>query len=243
MKFLYVLLLVLKFYCLYHVVKNDKPAYWIVLLIIIPGVSFVYIFFHIILKSDLKNVQSEINSVINPNSKIEALEKRFQHSDNFNSKMALADAYLASERRDEALELYESCLDGLFKDDIHFQLQLGLCYFELKQFKKAAFTLINVKNSVEFKRTKYHLAYALSLDGMGKMELALEQFQLMSSEKGNFEYRFHFAMFLSNSDKKEEAIEILEKLLREIYFLESTKKPFDKIWKEKAETLLGQIKL
>lgn len=222
--------------------KNDKPAYWIVLLIIIPGVSFVYIFFHVILKSDLKNVQTEINAVINPKSKIEALEKQFLHSDNFNSKMALAEAYLGVGRREEALELYETCLDGLFKDDTHFQLQLGLCYFELKEFKKAAFILINVKNTADFKRTKYHLAYALSLDAIGKIDLAMEQFQSMNSEKGNYEFRFHFAMFLSNSGQKIEALEVLEKLLREIYILESTKKPFDKIWKEKAETLLQELK-
>lgn len=222
-------------------IKNDKAVLWIVALIVIPGASILYLIINFFGKSDLKSIQDGLQSVVNPNLKIEQLEKQFEYSNNFSNRMALADAYLFLGRRKEALELYEPCIDGVFKDDIHFSLQLGLCYFELKEYSKAAFTLIKVKNTVEFKRSKYHLAYALSLDAMGKLELALEQFEVMNSELGNFEYRFHYAFFLSNHGEKQKSISILNLLLSEIDKLEGQRKNQAKIWKEKSETLLQEL--
>lgn len=241
MNILYVLLLVLKIYSIYHVIKNDKSVIWIVVIIVIPGSSIFYLLFQILLNSDLSALKTEIKAAVNPNSRIEELEKQFKHSDNFQNKMALADAYLAIGRKQEALELYETSLNGVFKDDVHFLLQLGLCYFELKDFRNAAFTLLKVKNTVEFRRTKYHLAYALSLDSLGKNEMALEQFEKMNSEKGNFEYRHHYHQFLAENGEKQKAISMIEKMLDELTNLDTRQKNALKIWLEKSKALLHEL--
>lgn len=241
MSFFYSLLFILKIYCVYHVVKNDKSVLWIVVLIIVPGASLFYLFSQIVLKGDIKKISEEIKPILKPNSRIEDLEKQFRQTDNFKNKMALADAYFIVGRKEESLELYETCLDGVFKDDIHFRLQIGLCYFELKQYKNAALSLFEVKDTVEFKRSKYHLAYALSLDAIGKTELAKEQFEAMNSEVGNFEFRYHYARFLMDQQQAKEAQNILEQIIQEIETLDPAKKKNALVWQEKSEKLLHEL--
>lgn len=237
-----IIILALQAICIIHLMRNDKPIYWLILIIILPFLGcLLYIITQMIKRGDVENVQTNLNTILNPGAKIQELEKQVQNSDSFDNKVALADAYLQAGRAAEAVEIYESCLKGIFKNDPYVLMQIGLAYFELKEFEKAVEKLSLVAEHTDFRRSRAHLAFALALDETGHTAKARKQFEAMNARRSHLEFRYHYAMFLNNHGEIEEARKVLEAILSEVDLMDKTKKQREAKWIKSAQTLLEEI--
>ena len=185
-----------------------------------------------------KTLKSNLNTIINPGAKIKDLEKKVRISDSFDNKVALADAYLETKRTEEAIEMYESSLKGVFKEDAHVLMQLGLAYFEQRDFKAVVNKLTIVSKHVDFKRSRAHLAYAFSLDELGKTDEARKEFERMNARHSHIEFRYHYAIFLANHNETDAAREVLIGINSEVEAMDGVKRQREAKWIKKASDLL-----
>lgn len=239
----YLLVLIVQILCVFHAVKNNKSVLWVIILILVPVFSCIaYVLTQMLNKQDIHSVQKGVGAMINPKAKLQELEKKVEISDSFENKVNLADAYFNLNQFEEAIVKYESCLQGNFKTDSYVLTQCGLAYFEFRNFEKAVDRLKLAYSDSSFKRSKAHLAYALSLDEIGKTNEAFKEFELMNSSSSYIELRYQYALFLLNHDKKEEACSILELILKEIDQMDNIKKAREGQWLKKSSALLEKIK-
>ena len=207
----YLIILILQVFCVLHVLNQRKERWWIWLIILVPAIgSIVYIVSEVFRVRDLNNVQREFTQMVNPGSKIKELEKRLAFADTHQNKVALADAYLTTERVEEAIDLYESSLDGLFKDDPHVFAQLVSAYYQICDYEKAIAKARFVLKNKDFQTSRTRLHYALALEKSGNFEAAEKELEAMDTPYAGYENRVAYGQFLIRNHQPEKAISVFE---------------------------------
>ena len=109
---------VLQLFCLYHAYSNraEQKWYWLNPVFPLFG-SLIYLYNTFYTRRNVDQVSEGLKQAFNTNYKIQKLEKEIQFSDTHSNKMMLADEYSQIEDYDRAIQLYRSCLTGLYEDD------------------------------------------------------------------------------------------------------------------------------
>ena len=123
--FYYYALIAVQIYCLYHAYKHQKPFYWYFIIFIIPGFgSLIYILTQVANTKNIKEIESEISTIINPSKKVQEAEKQLEFSDTFQNRVNLADAYYEIGDYENASKHYEAALKGNFHKDYYVITQM-----------------------------------------------------------------------------------------------------------------------
>ncbi len=212
----YYLILALQGYCIYHAVKNKNEYYWIFIILFIPVIgSLIYLFTQAFSKGDIEHVQQNIISTINPTKKVLDLKKQLDFSETFQNKVNLADAYLDIEDFQNAITYYEEALDSVFSGDIYVISNLIEAYYFTENHEAVIKYYQILKDKNKKIKPKNQLQYGLSLDKLGKTELAEKEFKKINISFSNYHERLILAKHLIYKNKKEEAKDILQKVYEE----------------------------
>lgn len=136
-------------------------------------------------------------------------------SDSTTNKINLADKYLETGRYQDAIELYESCLEGFDEKNNDIFKSLLHANYKLKDYGKAIYYGDQIENSKTFSKSEEKISYAWSLYHLGEMDRAEQAFREMDLRFVNYRQRAEFSRFLNELGRKEEAISNLEELLGE----------------------------
>ena len=238
----YYLILGLQGICVFHCIRKGNQNKWIWIIVFVPIIgSIIYIFSEIFTKGDISNVQSNISTMIYPVGRIKDLEKKLEFSNTFDNKVALADAYLASGAADKGIELYESCLTGIFDDNEYVVTKLIIAYYTSDRFEDVIKITQKIYKSTEFKKSHAHILYALSLEAMGKMQEAEAELKTMKGKFSNFEGRFNYGQFLIRANRAEEAKVIFTDILEEASHMKVGESRGSREWFSKTRAELAKI--
>lgn len=221
----YTPVLILQAFCLYHAFKNHNDYKWFLLIIFLPIIGcIIYLYLHFANKISVEGIKEEVKQVVNSNYKIEQLEKESQITDTFSNKIKLAQEYLNKARYSEALDILETCQEGIHKDDPELLIALVKAYYLNQQYQKAIEAGQKLKNNLEFKDSVEKIAYAWSLSKAGQKEKAFETFEEMDMPYSKYPHRLEFSRFLIEENRVGEAKEKLEELLDEISHMDGYEK-------------------
>ena len=213
---LYFLILGFQVLCIWHLIKTNKPQWWIWLIIFVPVVGCtVYLFSEIFNKNDVQHVQNTVTNLINPSKKIKTLQDQLAFSETFENKLALANAYLESKFIDEAIALYEEAAVGIFKDNPDLHKKLITAYYEKGNHKGLLNSAEVIYNEKNFKHSPEHLLYTLTLDELAIRDKAYQEFKSMDIPYKNYNHRVHFARFLKRTERPEEASKVYQAIIDE----------------------------
>ena len=169
----YYLILALQAYCFYHCFSSKNPYYWFFVILFLPVIGCaVYLFMNVIRKKDVETLQKELTAVINPTKKIKDLENKLKFSDTFESKVALADAYLENKMYPEAIVQYKASLINMFQNDFYVLSKLQEAYYFSSDFKKSLEYAKRIEDQPKFKKSKASFLYALALEKEGDVATA-----------------------------------------------------------------------
>jgi len=172
---------------------------------------------------------------------IRKLEEELRFTDTFANKVKLADAYLASGQTDKAIDLYKASLTGAFAENEHVIAQLIVAYYNLEQYEEVIPLAKKIYKLQQFARSKAHLLYALSLENIGEIELAENEFKAMKGRYSYFEQRYQYGLFLMRQDRDEDAWTIFTDMLNEEPHLGAVEKKSNRIWFTKTKEELRKI--
>ena len=127
-------ILILQAICLLHAVKTGRTQPWLWIILFVPGLGCVIYFIAEILPGlqrspTVRRVGADLATAVDPGRDIRQLEEELDVADTVGNRRALAQGYLAAGRCDEAIELYRSCMKGVFKDDLGLSLELAHALF------------------------------------------------------------------------------------------------------------------
>ncbi len=211
----YFLIIALQGFCIYHAIKNRREYYWFFVIMFLPIIgSIIYLFTQVFNKKDLDVVQNEIVNVINPTKKVRDLQKQLSFADTFQNRVNLANAFLENADYDNAIQEYETALNGNY-NDVGVVKKLIEAFFQVSNYDKVIFYAEKIETKPDFKGSRSQFLYGLALEELGISEKAEENLKEIDRRYSNYEERYVLAEFLVGKGKIQEAKEILSEILTE----------------------------
>ncbi len=190
-------------------------------------------------KRDIERVQDEISLVVNPSKKITDLEKKLKFAETFENRSALADAYLAAEMFDRAIEEYEICLQGTFKNDFYVTAKLQEAYYFSSRFNESIQCAETIIDKPKFKKSRSAFLYALALEKIGDATRAEEYLVQFDAPYSRYQERLEFAKFYIRNANLKKAKSLLEEMVAESEGMSKTSYRENHIIIKKAKELLS----
>ena len=238
----YYLIIGLQIFCAIHCLRRGTQGKWLWIIIILPLIgSLIYIYSEILANRSFRGPNIDVGAVINPGGKIKKLEEELRFTDTFTNRMKLADAYLAAGQNGDAAELYKSSLTGAFAENEHALAQLMIAYFEMQRYDEVIPIGKKLYKLPQFPRSKAHIAYAMSLESLGRLEEAENEFKAMKGRYSYFEQRYQYGLFLIRNGRDKDAWTIFTDMLNEGQHLGQMEKRSNRKWFALAKNELRNI--
>ncbi|WNJ18063.1 hypothetical protein [Pontibacter sp. G13] len=231
-----VLLLILDGGCLLHIRKHRNPSvwYWVIVLLPILGV-LLYWYEYIFRISAPARWIAGMRAAGKAKAYVRELEQQVAFNPSVYNRTALADAYTQLHWFDRALELYESCLEGIFSED-EALLQKSLAVHHLKgNHQKVVEYGELLKDSKGFKDSVERIGLAWSCFHLERHEDARAHFKEMDILCTNYLHRLEFVRFYEKMEELESAKKLLHILEQEFQSMP----PHERILNAKIEEVLN----
>jgi hypothetical protein len=213
---LYTPLLILQAFCVYHAYKNNAEQRWYWLIIFLPLVGcIIYLVHNFYNRNTVQTLAQGVKEVVNSNYKLEQLEKAVRFADNISNKTNLADAYVHYGRYQDAINLYEDCLQGFMADDPTLRMKILHASFLAKDFDRAIAFGDKLEAEKTFKNADARISYAWAFHHAGKSDRAASVFSDMNKSFTNYAHRLEYCRFLHATNNVHELKSVLSELLDE----------------------------
>jgi hypothetical protein len=239
-RLLYPLLVLFTIWMVVDAIRRRAEFWWFLVIILFGPLGALAYFFIVKLEDfDGGGLRRAFSGA--PSGSLSELAYRAQETPSIANKLAFADALAGAERYSEASDVYR---DVLRKDDVNKQALHGLARSLLGAGKpgdacEPLHRLLEMENS--FADYSAALDYAEALWQSGQKEDALEVLNGLVSVSSRINHRVALGHYLSLSDRKGEARDVLELALRDHAHSPDFIKRRDKKWAVRAEQMMREL--
>lgn len=211
--------LLLQGFCIYHAVKTGRTNPWIFVLMVPGAGPAAYFVFEILPEwagsRRARKVFTDVNTVLDPDREFRERKAQVELTGAPAAKAALADECARKGMLDDAASLYRSTLTGLYADDPHLLLGFARVLIEKGDFAQCERTLEHLRaKNPDFHSQEGHLIYARALDGQGKREEAIREYEDLTGYFAGLEAKVRYGMFLKRIGDAGKAHGVLEGVVK-----------------------------
>lgn len=198
-----------------HAYRNGK-FFWIFLIIFVPVLGILIYFFAEMLPSmrvdrTFQSAGTQVVNTLQPTRRLQQLEEMLEEQDTMATRQAYAEELMRHERVDEAIEVLEGGLRGVFANDPQGMLALAQAYHQKGEHARAQALLDAMQEeSPGFEPDTVRLLRARTRDEQGFTEEALEDYRALAQRGYSEEPRYYLALALDKLGRDDEAKEVLE---------------------------------
>ncbi|MGD8384896.1 MAG: tetratricopeptide repeat protein [Lysobacterales bacterium] len=203
-----------------HVLKTGRNRYWIMMLIFIPppigAIAYVVIELlpeftgSITGQRAMRNVKRSLN----PGAELRRCEAAWQQSPNVDNARHYAGALHAAGRDEDAQEVIDQALKGLFSTEPTLLLLKAQILFEQDRPRDAVEALQTLQqHNPDFHSPEGHLLYARALEADGQIEAAIREYSSVAGYFPGVEARYRLALCLKNAGRDAAAKSELNSIL------------------------------
>ena len=211
-----ILLVVIQFSFALHALKTGRGARWIMIIILAPVVGclayyFMEVFPHSREERELRKHVGDIAKALNPDGELKRRTEEVAVNASADNRAKLADECLEKGMFDEAIRLYEGCLEGPHKDDARILFGCARAYFYNGAPRPAEEILQRlVKAHPKFRGDEVKLLEARVLDALGETTRSLALYAQLREGYVGFEAKYRYAALLKRLGRTAEAREIFD---------------------------------
>ncbi len=231
-----------------HVLRTGRPMYWVLILLIAPGIGGLAYFIAELLpelSSDYRarRAMKRVKKTLNPDADLRRHEKELKLSGSVDAARRVAGELVESERYAEAIEHYENALTGLYEHDPDLLLGLATAQFGNAQFDDARSTLERlIEHNPDYRSPEGHLLYARTLEQCGDDEKARVEYDAVSAYFAGAEARLRYGQFLEKLGDKAEALEQFEEIVNGAELAPRHFRKAQKRWISEAKAGIGRLR-
>ena len=227
-----------------HAMKTGRPTWWLFILLFVPGIgSLAYAIVEIvpaILRSRAAHkVTANIGTIVDPGREWRERVKHAELVDSADAKRSLAEECEKRGMWDDAIRLYEAAATGLFSDDS--ALLTGLARARLAKGQPAE-ALAEIEKlraaNPKMHSQEAHLLYARALEGVGRRDDALAEYDEVAKYYAGFEARARYGLLLVKEGHLDEARQIFQDVVRASGVRPAVVTSTDKEWLKVAKAQL-----
>jgi pentatricopeptide repeat protein len=208
--------------CVVHAIRTGNIFPWIYVIVFLPSVGPLIYFFMVIVPGLMRSrgvhrIGSGVARAVDPNKDYREAVRAADVVGSIDSKRALAEHYVQRGRTDEAIEIYQSMLQGQFKDDPVLLLGLARAQFQKGDGAGAQTTLDALQAAdPKFVSQEAHMIYARALEMQGKNEDAAAEYEKLARYASGEEARARYAMCLGKLGRRDEARAIYAQIVKNL---------------------------
>ena len=201
-----------------HAYRTGRER-WIYLIILVPIVgSLIYLLVEILpeirYSSTGRRAESRIAGMIAPSDNMTKLRERLALVDSVENRQLLARACVKAGEYDEAIELYTSCLKGIYKDDSQLMLELANANYLCERYSDAKDVFIRLREAhPDLRHAEGHLLFARTLEKLGEDRNAIREYKEVANYYPGEEASCRYALLLKKMECSQEANEIFNKII------------------------------
>ncbi len=235
--------LILQIVLIIHAIKNQKPYFWIFLLIFVPGISTIIYFLieflpSILNRPDARLAGKQFIKAINPEGDIRRLKEQLESQDTIANKIALADAYFEAEQYENAVVQYKECLVGPYANDRTILFPLARAQYFAGNIEEAKKIVHLLKEEKEFVLFEEQL---LDLQIREVDENVLQDFENLYERTRNFEAGFYYVKSLIKNNQVENAKRVIADMKNTLKNFSKFRTTIGKEWLSKSESVLRSL--
>ena len=211
MRVLYVLMAVIQFSFAFHAVKTGRGAMWVTLIIVFPLVGcLAYYFVEIFPQSrEHRAVRKHVRDIakaLNPDGELKRRAEDLGISDSIENRTRLADECLERGMFDDAIRLYEACLEGPYANDAGILFGCARARFYNGDMKRAGEILAKLQQAhPKYKTDDVLLLRARVYEADEDIDRALEAYEALRNRYVGFEAKYRYAALLDRVGRHQEA--------------------------------------
>jgi hypothetical protein len=205
--------------CAVHAVRSGRSQYWLWIILMVPGFGAA-VYFVAEMLPDLLHGRSvhqmshHLIELVVPGRSLRQLEEEVAVSDTVKNRQLLARAYVSAGRYADAIQQYDQCLQGVFKDDPPTVLELAYAHFLNGDYPAARQWLERLEQvHPRFRTQERQLLLARTLEQADDVEGALCAYETMVKTSSGEETRCRYAMLLERAGQTDKAAEIYREIL------------------------------
>ena len=226
-----------------HVLKTGRSRYWVMILLFMPmigGAAYLVIELLPEFSGSITGQRAarSVRQTLNPGAELRQHEAAWTQSPNVDNSRRYAEALLDADQPEEAEEIINQALKGLFSTEPTLLLLKARIQFENDRISEAAATLESLQeHNPDFRSAQGHLLYARALEAEGKIDDAIREYSAVSGYYPGVEARYRLALCLQTAGKDKAANSELESILNDAklappHFRKSQKKWLDAVKRE-----------
>ena len=201
-----------------HAYRTGRER-WMYLIILVPIIgSVIYVLMEVLpeirYNSTGRRAASRIAGMIAPSDNMTKLRERLALLDSVENRQLLARECVNAGEYQEAIELYTSCLKGIYKDDPQLMLELANANYLYERYSDAKDVFVKLREvHPDFRHAEGHLLFARTLDNMGEDWNALSEYKEVANYYPGEEAACRYALLLKKMGCRPEANEIFNKII------------------------------
>ena len=189
------------------------------LIILVPVVgSLIYVLVEVLPELRYsrtgRRAESRIVGMIAPSDNMTKLRERLALLDSVENRQLLARECVNVGEYQEAIELYTSCLKGIYKDDPQLMLELANANYLDERYSDAKYTFVRLREAhPDFRHAEGHLLFARTLEIMGEDRNALREYREVANYYPGEEASCRYGLLLKKAGCRQEANEVFNKIV------------------------------
>lgn len=213
-RILAVLMGIIQFSFAFHAMKSGKGPMWITIILVFPVVGCVAYYFLEVFPGtrEQRQVRKHIHDIakaLNPDGELVRRTEAVATNASVDNRASLADECLEKGMFDEAIRLYEGCLEGVHANDARILFSCARAYYYDGRPRQAEEVLARLaKAHPKFRRDEVDLLEARVLEALGDTDHALTIFQRLRTTYVGFEAKYRYGDLLMRLGRTAEAREL-----------------------------------
>ena len=216
MRVLAILLGIIQFTFAFHALRTGRGPRWIMIIILAPVIGclayyFMEVFPHSREERQLRRAIRDIARALAPDAELRRRAAEAETNASVDNRAALADECLEKGMFEEAIPLYEGCLQGPHARDAKLLFALARARFYNGQPREAAELLARLQLAeARFRPLEVQLLQARVCEALGDEAGALARYQSLRDTYVGFEAKYRLGVALVKAGRTREARELFE---------------------------------
>ncbi|MGE0233696.1 MAG: tetratricopeptide repeat protein [Flavobacteriaceae bacterium] len=185
-----------------HAIKTGRHFYWIFIVLMIPMLGpLAYFLFEIVPELGGsragRKITRSVSHAIDPEKAYRHHKEQLYIADTVENRRRLAEECLRLKKYEDAETLFDLCLEGLHEDDPAILTGLARARYGLGDFGGALDALDRLrKHNPDYQSQHAHMLYARALEGLGRTEDALEEYEALAEYATGPEAKVRYGLML-----------------------------------------------
>jgi hypothetical protein len=228
-----------------HAIRRGYPLFWVFLIIFVPLIGCLLYVVMVLLPEAAQSRTARQGSklfrkALDPGKELRQRREALELSDTVGNRAALAQEYLKQGMLDDAIQLYERSLTGMYRTDSGLLLGLATALVQAGKFERARETLDTLyEANPGYDNSDAHLLYARAFEELGATDRALEEYAALLRAASGAEVKCRYALLLKRVGRDAEAKGLFEEIVRDANRAGPHSYRLNREWVDRAKRELG----